>query len=55
MAALMQSDWPGNVRELQNYIERVMAMNPGNLLEPEPDAAGSRGAPDDAQAHGGGG
>lgn len=36
IAALMQSDWPGNVRELQNYIERVMAMSPGNVLVPNP-------------------
>ena len=36
LAALMQSDWPGNVRELQNYIERVLAMNPGRILRPNP-------------------
>jgi transcriptional regulator with GAF, ATPase, and Fis domain len=36
MAVLMQSDWPGNVRELQNYIERVLAMNPGPILKPNP-------------------
>ena len=36
LAALMQSDWLGNVRELQNYIERVMAMNPGRILRPSP-------------------
>ena len=36
LAALMQSDWPGNVRELQNYIERVMAMTPGRMLQPKP-------------------
>ena len=36
LAALMQSDWPGNVRELQNYIERVMAMTPGRVLQPRP-------------------
>jgi len=36
LAALMQSDWPGNVRELQNYIERVIAMTPGPVLEPQP-------------------
>ena len=36
MAVLMQSDWPGNVRELQNYIERVLAMNPGKTLRPDP-------------------
>ena len=36
LAALMQSDWPGNVRELQNYIERVLAMNPGRTLRPIP-------------------
>jgi DNA-binding NtrC family response regulator len=34
--ALMQSDWPGNVRELQNYIERVLAMTPGDALHPTP-------------------
>ena len=32
----MQSDWPGNVRELQNYTERVMAMNFGPVLRPDP-------------------
>ncbi len=36
LATLMQSDWPGNVRELQNYIERVMAMTPGRVLQPRP-------------------
>ena len=36
LAALMQSDWPGNVRELQNYIERIMAMTSGPLLQPKP-------------------
>jgi transcriptional regulator with GAF, ATPase, and Fis domain len=36
LPVLMQSDWPGNVRELQNYIERVMAMNPGRVLLPVP-------------------
>jgi two-component system response regulator AtoC len=36
LAALMQSDWPGNVRALQNYIERIMAMNPGVTLHPNP-------------------
>ena len=36
MAVLMQSDWPGNVRELQNYIERVVAMNPGPVVRPDP-------------------
>jgi len=36
LGVLMQSDWPGNVRELQNYIERLMAMNPGNVLQPDP-------------------
>jgi DNA-binding NtrC family response regulator len=43
LAALMQSDWPGNVRELQNYVERVMAMTPGRVLQPRP-------LPHDAQA-----
>ncbi|HTM57861.1 MAG TPA: sigma 54-interacting transcriptional regulator [Candidatus Udaeobacter sp.] len=36
LAVLMQSDWPGNVRALQNYIERIMAMNPGAVLYPRP-------------------
>jgi transcriptional regulator with GAF, ATPase, and Fis domain len=36
MTALVQSDWPGNVRELQNYIERVLAMTPGDTLHPSP-------------------
>ena len=36
MAALVQSDWPGNVRELQNYIERVLAMTPGETLYANP-------------------
>src|SRR5206468_2051751 len=36
IAVPMQSDWPGNVRELQNYIERLMAMTPGKVLEPSP-------------------
>jgi transcriptional regulator with GAF, ATPase, and Fis domain/tetratricopeptide (TPR) repeat protein len=36
MAVLTQSDWPGNVRELQNYIERVLAVNPGKMLRPDP-------------------
>src|SRR5262249_34190658 len=35
-AVLMRSDWPGNVRELQNYVERLMAMTPGSVLEPAP-------------------
>jgi len=38
----MRSDWPGNVRELQNYVERLMAMTPGNVLHPSP-------LPDDLQ------
>ena len=36
IAVLMQSDWSGNVRELQNYIDRIVAMNPGPVLRPEP-------------------
>jgi len=36
LAALMQSDWPGNVRELFNYVERIMAMQPGRILQPNP-------------------
>jgi transcriptional regulator with PAS, ATPase and Fis domain len=36
MAVLMRSDWPGNVRELQNYIEKLLAMDPGPALKPDP-------------------
>jgi transcriptional regulator with GAF, ATPase, and Fis domain/tetratricopeptide (TPR) repeat protein len=36
VSVLMQSDWPGNVRELRNYVERVMAMTPGRMLQPMP-------------------
>ncbi|HET7226177.1 MAG TPA: sigma-54-dependent Fis family transcriptional regulator, partial [Candidatus Eisenbacteria bacterium] len=36
LAVIMQSDWPGNVRELQNYIERLMALQPGSVLLPNP-------------------
>ncbi len=36
LAVMMHSDWPGNVRELQNYIERTIAMSPGEVLRPEP-------------------
>jgi Nif-specific regulatory protein len=36
LTTLMRSDWPGNVRELRNYIERMLAMSPGNYLRPDP-------------------
>lgn len=36
LAALTRYHWPGNVRELQNYIERVLAMNTGKTLRPNP-------------------
>jgi transcriptional regulator with GAF, ATPase, and Fis domain/tetratricopeptide (TPR) repeat protein len=46
LAAIMRSDWPGNVRQLQNYLERVMAMTPGNVLRPVPAPPGlDQGAP----------
>ncbi len=35
-AALIQSDWPGNVRELEHYMERLLAMTPGEVLRPDP-------------------
>ena len=45
--ALVASDWPGNVRELENYIERILAMTPGDELHPVPPPRdlGSYGAP----------
>jgi Nif-specific regulatory protein len=37
VATAMQYDWPGNVRELENYVHRVIAMNPEcALLRPDP-------------------
>jgi Nif-specific regulatory protein len=44
MAALMQSDWPGNVRGLRNYVERVLAMNQGPILYPDPPPPDLEGA-----------
>jgi Nif-specific regulatory protein len=29
-----RSDWPGNVRELENYIERLLVVGDGPVLEP---------------------
>jgi two-component system, NtrC family, response regulator AtoC len=46
--------WPGNVRELKNVIQTAVLMADGKELTPEllpqriQDAAGHRGAPDDA-------
>ena len=33
LRGLMEYDWPGNVRELQNTIERLMIMNPDELID----------------------
>ncbi|HDN94648.1 MAG TPA: sigma-54-dependent Fis family transcriptional regulator, partial [Nitrospirae bacterium] len=30
---LMEYDWPGNVRELKNTIERLMIMNPDEIID----------------------
>ncbi|HDN95412.1 MAG TPA: sigma-54-dependent Fis family transcriptional regulator [Nitrospirae bacterium] len=33
LRALMEYDWPGNVRELKNTIERLMIMNPDEIID----------------------
>ncbi|MDR3703682.1 MAG: sigma-54 dependent transcriptional regulator [Candidatus Sulfopaludibacter sp.] len=33
--ALLRQPWPGNVRQLKNVIERLTALHPGGVLEPE--------------------
>lgn len=33
--ALLQSRWPGNVRQLKNVMERLTALHPDGVLEPE--------------------
>ncbi len=33
--ALMGQRWPGNVRQLKNVVERLTALHPGGVLEPE--------------------
>jgi formate hydrogenlyase transcriptional activator len=34
MQALVSHSWPGNIRELQNFIERSVILNSGNVLRP---------------------
>jgi DNA-binding NtrC family response regulator len=31
---MAKSDWPGNVRELENYVERLLVVCDGPVLEP---------------------
>ena len=33
--ALLKQPWPGNVRQLKNLMERLTALHPGGVLEPE--------------------
>jgi DNA-binding NtrC family response regulator len=33
--ALMSQRWPGNVRQLKNVMERLTALHPGGVLQPE--------------------
>ena len=33
--ALLRQPWPGNVRQLKNLMERLTALHPGGVLEPE--------------------
>ncbi|MBW2060212.1 MAG: sigma-54-dependent Fis family transcriptional regulator [Deltaproteobacteria bacterium] len=33
LEALTAHDWPGNVRELKNYVERLVIMSPGAVIE----------------------
>ena len=33
MERLVKHDWPGNVRELRNFIERLVIMTPGEVVE----------------------
>ena len=47
--ALLSQPWPGNVRQLKNTMEKVTALHPGGLLEPE-DLAEDL-APTDAAGH----
>jgi len=32
---LMHHDWPGNVRELKNFVERLIIMTPGQVIDRE--------------------
>jgi DNA-binding NtrC family response regulator len=33
--ALLRQPWPGNVRQLKNVMERLTALHPGGVLEPD--------------------
>ena len=33
--ALLGQPWPGNVRQLKNLMEKLTALHPGGVLEPE--------------------
>jgi DNA-binding NtrC family response regulator len=33
--ALLQQPWPGNIRQLRNVMEKLTALHPGGVLEPE--------------------
>jgi DNA-binding NtrC family response regulator len=33
--ALLRQPWPGNVRQLKNLMEKLTALHPGGVLEPE--------------------
>jgi len=43
MDALLNYEWPGNVRELKNLMERLVIMNPSNVITPEDIPAYIRG------------
>ncbi|GFO56948.1 sigma-54-dependent Fis family transcriptional regulator [Geomonas sp. Red276] len=43
LACLAGYHWPGNVRELRNAIERLMMLEPGNVLPPDQLPAEIRG------------
>jgi DNA-binding NtrC family response regulator len=47
--ALLNQPWPGNVRQLKNLMEKLTALHPGGVLEPQdladdlqPTGAGSQ-------------
>ena len=42
--ALLDQPWPGNVRQLKNLMEKLTALHPGGVLEPE-DVADDLQAP----------
>ena len=35
MRRCCEQRWPGNVRQLKNVMERLTALHPGGVLEPE--------------------